>query len=166
MARTKTSHRTGGRKASSPRTSAKPAKLAKSAKPRASRPPPRDPTEQMAEEMAEDMAAEMAEIISCPVLVADDQADRVFDLMLDSEQTRDLAVLCARLHPRSSVAPLLAEVAATLDRHARELGDLVDRLVEHTTHDVPHDHIEPTDGDLHELLAALFGEPVRRLPRP
>lgn len=129
----------------------------KSKKPR--RPRARAPRRDPADAVFEEIAVEMLEVISCPVMVADDQARRVAELGLDAEQTRDLAMLAARLHPDAPVAPVLAELAQTVDRHARELAALADRLFALTNHDVPHAHNEPSEDDIKELLVTMFGDP-------
>ena len=141
-----------------PTKRARPARPTKPTRPRTRSPrvaPPRDPEQLF---MAE-AAAEMMDIISCPMLVAEDHADRLADIAMDAELGHDLALLSARLHPHSQVAPVLADIAQVLDRHRRELDALLDRLMPLVDHDEPHDHIVPDDDAVKEMLFALFGDP-------
>ncbi len=127
----------------------------KARKPRAKRASRRDPElEQM-----QDAAVDMIEIMSCPVLVAEDQAERAVEAMSDAVLARDLAVFAERLHSDHPVAPLLAELALTLERHAGELASLIDRLIPLTNHELSHDHLELDDDAVRVLLHVMFDDP-------
>jgi hypothetical protein len=118
----------------------------------------RDPEEALFEQAMLDMI----EVMSCPVLVAEDQAERCAHMLLDAEQGRDLAVIAQSLHVDQSavpVAPLLVELAMTLERHAAELTGLCDRFIALSDHEVSHAHIEPDLDIVKRLALAMFGEP-------
>jgi hypothetical protein len=121
--------------------------------------PARAPGPSFEQQMMEDAALEMLEILSCPVLVAEDHAERAAEASFEAEEDRDLAQIAARLHPDSAVAAVLAEVAELRDRHARELAALVDRLHPLTDHEAPHDHVEPDDDAMRDMMVAMFGAP-------
>jgi len=103
---------------------------------------------------------DMVEVICCPVLVAEDQAERCGQMLMDAQQARDLAVLALDHHAASTavpVAPVLEELVTTLDRHARELAALTDRVVALSDHEVAHSHVDGNTLDLARLARALFG---------
>lgn len=104
----------------------------------------------------------MLEVMSCPVLVAQDQIDRCEELIVAAEEARDFAAIAQKMHlaqPFPVLSPVLVEVARMLDRHARELSGLIERLLPLADHDAPHEHIEPDDATVKELLIAMFGDP-------
>lgn len=115
--------------------------------------------------MMEEAAAEMVEVMGCPIMIAEDQGERLVGALVDAQETRDLAILAERLHPDAPVAPLLAEVAMTLHRQAGEIASLLDRLIAHTNHDQPHAHVELDADAIRELLQAMFRDPFEAEPR-
>lgn len=100
---------------------------------------------------------EMVEVISCPVLVAEDQAERCAEMLMEAQQGRDLAILALDHHAKTPLAPVLEELVTALDRQARELATLTDRLVALSDHEVAHAHVDGDAIDLMRLARAMFG---------
>ena len=113
----------------------------------------RDPEEGLFEEAM----LEMVEVISCPVLVAEEQAERCAEMLMEAQQGRDLAILALDYHENTPLAQVLEELVTALDRHARELATLGARLVALRDHDVAHSHVNGNAIDLKRLARAMFG---------
>lgn len=118
-------------------------------------PPKRDPEQ----EAAIEAATAMVEIMSCPVLVAQEQAERCSEMMALAVEAADLGLIAQRLHvdqPSPPLSPLLIELVTTLQQHARDLASLIDRLAPMIDHDTAHEHVELDDDTVKQILVAMF----------
>lgn len=118
--------------------------------------------------MAQGIAA-MIEVLSCPVMVAEDHADRTRQMAVDVETFCDLASVAQGLYTGGERTSLVAELgellaafSATLQRHRNELLALAERFERLVDHERPHPHLDPEEIPIELVASAMFGRPDER----
>lgn len=123
-----------------------------------------DPEEEI---MAQGIAA-MIEVLTCPVTVAEDHAERTRQMAVDVETFEDLAQVARGLYSGegdslvAELGELLAAFSATMQRHRDELLVLADRFQRLVDHERPHPHLDPEEIPVEAVAFAMFGLPDDR----